>query len=110
MSARAENLASALEHLHLLVRHGRLAELEAASVALESALVEAGPIDRAGLVRLQGLARRNAESLAAAARGVRAARRRLAEIRTIGAGHVAYDADGRRAEPASGPGLLAQRL
>jgi hypothetical protein len=110
MSAGEDALARALEDLHLLVRRGRLTELGGAAEALESALAGAGPVDRAGLERLQRLARRNAESLSAAARGVRAARRRLAEIRAIGAGFVAYEPDGRRDEPAGTPGRLTRRF
>ncbi|MEO0761859.1 MAG: hypothetical protein AAFZ09_08615, partial [Pseudomonadota bacterium] len=44
--------------------------------------------------RLQRLARRNEALIAAAERGVRAARRRLAAIGATRSGRVAYAADG----------------
>lgn len=52
---------------------------------------------------------RNAVVLLAAQRGVRSARRRVAEIRTAAAGLVTYDRSGKRAE-VSESRALAQRL
>lgn len=54
-------------------------------------------------------AERNGACLMAAQRGVKAARRRLAEIRSTAAGLVTYDRKGRRTE-ASESRNLAQRL
>lgn len=61
------------------------------------------------LEKIESKAARNAVCLLAAQRGVKAARRRLAEIRSTAAGLVTYDRRGRRAE-VSESGNLAQRL
>lgn len=70
------------------------------------------PRDRlteAGLQLIHRKAERNAAMLLAAQRGIRSARRRLAEIRTTAAGLVTYDRSGRRAEVSESRNL-AQRL
>ena len=54
-------------------------------------------------------AERNGACLMAAQRGIKAARRRLAEIRSTASGLVTYDRCGRRAEVTEGH-TLAQRL
>ena len=54
-------------------------------------------------------AKDNAAVLLAAQRGIRSARRRLAEIRTTASGLVTYDRSGRRAEVSESRNL-AQRL
>ncbi len=61
--------------------------------------------DRAGLIRVQQKAARNAVCLLATQRGLRAARRRVEEIRIARTGLVTYDPRGRRSQPA-----LAGRL
>ena len=72
----------------------------------------AQPSARLSAVQLQSIERkalRNAACLMAAQRGVKAARRRLAEIRSTATGLVTYDRSGRRAEVIESRNL-AQRL
>jgi len=106
----SDRLSAELDRLYQTLRSGKLEGLAAATQALEVELARLDPMDAAGLDLLQQKAQRNAACLDAAARGVRAARRRLAEIRTIESGLGTYDDKGRRDEL---PGLsirLTQRL
>jgi hypothetical protein len=109
-SPATDRLSAELDRLYHTLRSGKLDGLAAATQALEAELARLEPMDTAGLDLLRQKAQRNAACLDAAARGVRAARRRLAEIRTIESGLGTYDDKGRRDEL---PGLsirLTQRL
>lgn len=109
-SMAIDRLSAELDRVYHVLRSGRLDGLAAATQALEAELARLDPMDAAGLELLRHKAQRNAACLDAAARGVRAARRRLAEIRTIESGLGTYDDKGRRDEL---PGLstrLTQRL
>ena len=105
-----DRLSAELDRVYHLLRSGKLEGFAAATQALEAELARLDPVDTAGLEMLRHKARRNAACLDAAARGVRAARRRLTEIRAIESGLGTYDDKGRRDEL---PGLsirLTQRL
>lgn len=65
--------------------------------------------DEGDLRAIRQKAHRNAILLLAAQRGIRAARRRVAEIRTASSGLVTYDRSGKRAE-VTDSGTLAQRF
>ena len=109
-SPATDRLSAELDRLYHSLRSGRLEGLAAATQALEVELARLDPADAAGLDLLRHKAQRNAACLDAAARGVRAARRRLSEIRMIESGLGTYDDKGRRDEL---PGLsirLTQRL
>ena len=109
-STAIDRLSAELDRVYQVLRSGKLEGLAAATQALEAELARLDPLDAAGLDLLRHKAQRNAACLDAAARGVRAARRRLAEIRTIETGLGTYDDKGRRDEL---PGLsirLTQRL
>lgn len=75
-----EHIDLLLDAVHGALREGRLSGLATLSDALETALAAAAAPDRAALEQLAIKARRNARALEAAARGVRAAQRRLAEF------------------------------
>lgn len=109
-SAATDRLSAELDRIYHALRSGKLDGLGAATLALEAELARLGPIDAAGLERLRQRARRNAACLDAAARGVRAARRRLTEIRTIESGLGTYDDKGRRDELPDLSSRLTQRL
>lgn len=83
---------------------GQLAQLEGFS---PEALREVGA---AGLARLRAKADRNARCLEAAGRGLRAAQRRLAEIRAAGQGLQTYDGAGQRRTFAAAGQQIARRL
>lgn len=66
-------------------------------------------LDARELQSVRGKAERNAACLLAAQRGIKSARRRLAEIRGAALGLVTYDRAGKRAEVSESRNL-AQRL
>jgi hypothetical protein len=109
-SMAIDRLSAELDRVYHVLRSGRLDGLAAATQALEAELARLDPMDAAGLELLRHKAQRNAACLDAAARGVRAARRRLAEIRTIESGLGTYDDKGRRDELPGLPIRLTQRL
>ena len=109
-SMAIDRLSAELDRVYHVLRSGKLEGLAAATQALEVELARLDPADAAGLDLLRHKAQRNAACLDAAARGVRAARRRLAEIRTIESGLGTYDDKGRRDELPGLPIRLTQRL
>lgn len=87
-----------------------LAALAGLSAALERELqLVAGGLAEVQLRAIRQKADRNAVVLLAAQRGIRAARRRLQEVRSASSGLVTYDRSGRKAE-VSEARSLAQRL
>ena len=105
----AAAIAAELERIHLALREGRLQGLADSTALLEAALAALTEAAPETLALLHRKARRNAACLEAAGRGLRAARRRLAEIKAT-EGLVTYDSHGKRDEAQRPAGLLAQRL
>ncbi|AZB53848.1 hypothetical protein EBL89_00390 [Cereibacter sphaeroides] len=94
----SDPLDSLLDEIRRTVSAGDLAALPGLETRLAEAL-ERLPPEPARLAALRRKAEGNLACLAAAARGVRAARRRLEEIRQAASGTVVvYDGHGRRAE------------
>lgn len=88
-----------LDQMHAALLAADFPALSRLSPQLEAALAELSPgRDPALLTRLRQKATRNATCAQAAGRGVRAAIRRLDEVRKNAAGLVTYDESGRRAE------------
>jgi hypothetical protein len=102
-------MAACLDAIRLALREGRLADLAPLAEALEAALDGPGEVAAGGLDRLRRQACANQDLLSSAAQGVRAARRRLAEIRAIDAGFVAYGPSGAR-DGTRGPEALTRRF
>ena len=110
----AERLDRTLDHVFALLRDGNLTDLQPALAELEAAMV-APPAATAAATgeRLAGLrqkAERNAACLKAAARGLRSARRRIAEVRAAASGLAAYDAQGQRLEAAAATARVNRRF
>jgi len=101
-----DRMCDLLDAVHAALVRAEYQELDALTDAVAAGLpaVE-GSRDRAGLIRVQQKAARNAVCLLATQRGFRAALRRVEEIRVARTGLVTYDPHGRRSEPA-----LAGRL
>jgi hypothetical protein len=90
-----EPLEAVLQDVYLALRAGDLLRLEELCDRTEAALTHlSGPTDARMAERLRDLAHRNAACLEAAARGIRAARRRVAEIRDAQTGTRTYDGNG----------------
>jgi hypothetical protein len=105
----ARAIEAELDAIHAALRDGRLGDLAPQTQALEVLLAEVGPLDAADLHRLRAKAARNQTTLVAAARGIRAAGRRLAEIRAVRDGFLAYGPAGGR-DGTAGPGSLTRRF
>jgi hypothetical protein len=106
--AEAERL---LDRVFAALMAGDLASLPEHVAALEAW----SPDGLAGLGvghlgRLRAKAERNASCLEAAGRGLRAAQRRLAEIRTAGQGLQTYDGQGQRRTLAGAGQQIARRF
>lgn len=91
----ATRLEGLLDQTHTALLSGDLAGLNGFETALETMAATLPQLDRPTAERLQRKAQRNGQLLQAAARGLRAARLRLAEI-TAGPTLTTYDARGRR--------------
>ena len=98
-----------LDQMHDAILAADFATLSLLALTLDAALVALNKADQALLQRISRKAARNAACLQAAGRGVRAAVRRLAEVRQNAAGLVTYDGAGKRAEH-GGPGQMARRF
>jgi hypothetical protein len=107
-------LETLLDRMLNAVLNANLAGLADLSVEAESCLAEIDRIaDRRTAQRLRRKAERNGVCLMAAARGLRAAQRRIAEINAAGqsgAPLVTYDMRGRRKDTVAEPDLLTQRF
>ena len=104
------NAAQLLDRVYQAILRSDYAALGGFSAELERELQSpSDKITDAGLHLIHRKADRNAAVLLAAQRGIRSARRRLAEIRTTASGLVTYDRSGRRAEVSESRNL-AQRL
>lgn len=101
---------SVLDAVHAALLRGDLAALPALADSVERALAAVAASDPVTAARLRAKARRNGHLLDAAARGLRAAQRRLDEVRGAAQGRVAtYDGAGRR-QTLSPEGRLAGRF
>lgn len=110
-SGDARALADLLDRTHQALRTGDLTTLAALAQDTEAAFGRLDPaMTTADLEALRHRALRNAACLTGALRGVRAARRRLAEIAAAGKGLGTYDRAGRLADPLAATGQMTQRL
>lgn len=104
-------VADILQRIDTALDHGDFETLATCLPQLEAAARDV-PADAAALRLLRARAVRLAARLDAAAEGVRAARWRLSEIRSMGRNGdrlVTYDGQGQRQDTGAG-GLLARRL
>ncbi|MDZ4093358.1 MAG: hypothetical protein U1D35_00430 [Paracoccaceae bacterium] len=109
--SRAQVLEQALDRVHRAALAGELDNFGKMAAEIEALLAQISGLDDLALARrLHEKAERNAVCLQAASRGVRAARRRVAEIAAARTGLVTYDGKGRRAHMTPTEGQLTQRL
>jgi hypothetical protein len=88
-----------LDRIHSAILIADFAQLEQLTPALETSMAGAQTLrDAALLAQIRAKAERNAACLMAAGRGVRAAQRRIAEIRDAAQGFSTYDGRGQRAQ------------
>lgn len=101
-------IASLLDDIHQTLLARQYDRLTSLTMALEDALSQAKNLDAVALALINTKAARNAATLTAVQRGIRAALRRVAEIRSVSTGLVTYDKSGLRQDPVIT--AMAQRL
>ena len=88
-----------LDQIHSAILIADFAQLERLTPALETSMLAAQTMRGSALLaQIKAKAERNATCLMAAGRGVRAAQRRLAEIRDAAQGFSTYNGRGQRAQ------------
>jgi hypothetical protein len=92
---RETQIVAVLDSLGRAIRAAEFTQIEEISAVLETHSQDLSGLDRTALTRIRGLAARNAACLAASAQGIRAGRRRLAEIGAAGRVDT-YDRSGTR--------------
>lgn len=111
---RAIQIEHGLDRIFDLLTAGELSSLTDALSALEDQLGAPQPdgplVGEARLAALRRKADRNAACLKGAARGLRAARRRVAEVRSAATGIGAYDVHGQRLDPTLAGGRINRRF
>lgn len=110
MTHEATALEALLDSVHAALQSGDFAALPALTEAVGALDEMALPRDPAALQALQRRLQRNNACLMASARGLRAARRRVAEITTARAGLQTYTQAGTRQQIGTTQGRLAQRF
>jgi hypothetical protein len=103
-------LAATLDHLRARVLSGAILELGPLSERLERLVATAGSLTAAEADIVRGKARQNALILVAAMKGVRAAQRRLTDLREAEKGLRTYGPKGERSAVSAGATTLRQRV
>lgn len=106
----SEGLCQTLDEVLLAVRAGRFVQLEIAAGKLRAGEMKLAGMGAVELSAIRRKAEMNAQCLEAALRGIRAARRRIAEIADLQKGMTTYDCRGRRDEMQRPPGGLVERF
>ncbi len=107
----AQVLEAVLDHLHRCILRAEFDLLPKILEETERRLEQLHPLsDKSVLERLKYKADRNGRCLQAAARGLRAAQRRLGEVSTTDKQLSTYTKSGKRSEVATMPGAMAKRL
>ena len=106
--ALSPSAATLLDDIHQCLLSRQYDQLAALSLALDHALSQPQKLDAAALALLHAKAQRNASTMMAVQRGIRAALRRVAAIKSVSGGLVTYDKSGLRQDCVSFG--VAQRL
>ncbi|MGV8988544.1 MAG: hypothetical protein ACOH2H_19940 [Cypionkella sp.] len=109
MEANEPRAAVLLDEVHAVLLRQEYDGLAKLAEALEHELDHPSrTLDTAALAIIRRKADRNAATLIAVQRGIRAAVRRITEIRSASSGLVTYDLGGRREEKSGGHDLTAR--
>lgn len=92
---RVTQIVGVLESLNRAIRNAEFTQIEEFSAKLETHFLDLSGLDPDAMMRIRNLAARNAACLVASAQGIRAGRRRLAEIAAAGRADT-YDRSGAR--------------
>ena len=103
-------LITALDAVHAAILSGAINDLGPLADTVEKAALSLSGVSLPQLQIIHSKAARNALCLQSAMKGVRAAQRRVAELRAASTGHVTYDINGQRATLGNVTGTLRQRI
>jgi hypothetical protein len=106
----AEALIATLDSVHAAILAGQIENLDHLTQRIGIDADHLAAATPQQLRSLQHKAARNAQCLQAAIKGIRAAQRRLSDLRQARVGHVTYDQHGHRATLAAAPGTMRQRI
>jgi hypothetical protein len=104
------DILTLLDETHTALLLGDLAAIGPISARLEGLAGQLQDCPDTTLALIRKTALRNAAMLQAAAQGVRAAHRRLAELQEAASGHRTYGRDGHRAMIGGPTAVLRQRI
>lgn len=107
---QSDALTHALDAVHAALISGNLNDLGPMADRIGQAASHLSALNAAQLRLIHTKAARNALCLQSALKGIRAAQRRLAELRAASTGHVTYDNKGQRANLGGDTGTLRQRI
>lgn len=109
MTTHEPRAAMLLDEVHAALMRKDYSVLADLGAALGRELDQPGEkLDAAALAIIKRKADRNAATLLAIQRGIRAALRRIAEIKSVSNGMSTYDRSGRKYEDQQGRGLAAR--
>ena len=104
------DILAVLDAIHAALLEGELDAIGPLAHRLDALLAGLAQYPPATLSLIRSKAQRNAATLRSAEQGVRAAQRRLAELREAVSGHRIYGRDGQRSAVSGIHGVLRQRV
>lgn len=104
------DLLKVLDSLRSAMLAGQLEGIAAMAAEIERLLPSSGDLSAEQRAAIAASARRNVAVLGAALQGMRAARRRLAELREASTGHRTYGPSGQRSTVGQSASTLRQRV
>jgi hypothetical protein len=105
-----DSLIDTLDSVHVAILSGQIENLDNLTHKIGTDSDDLSSASPQQLHDVRKKAARNAQCLQAAMKGIRAAQRRLAELRQAQVGHVTYDQHGHRATLGATPGSVRQRI
>lgn len=104
------DLLNALLRMREAALEGRFEGFSGLTAEIETLLSKADSLTKNDRIAVMESAKRNTAILAAALQGMRAARRRLSDLREASTGHRTYGPSGQRSSLGLGPTQLRQRV
>jgi hypothetical protein len=104
------DLLGALDRLRENILAGRFDGLPELTARIETLLPQADRLSAIDRAAIAASAQRNAAVLASAMKGMRAARRRITDLKEASSGHRTYGPSGQRTIVGHGPTSLRQRV
>jgi hypothetical protein len=110
LAMQTETLIRALNAVHSAILSGKIDDLGALTDTISNTVTQLGAAPEPQMRQIRALAARNTLCLQSAMKGIRAAQRRVAELRAATVGHITYDQNGQRTSLGAASGTLRQRI